>query len=263
MNKLLFGILFASYMNHGFAASFDCTKATTAVEKAICSDKRLGRLDEVLAQNYRAMSAANIGSGALNNLRSSQRSWLAIRNQCADANCIGKRYEERIDAVCSEFPVLNGVFPSCTSAAEVEQEFKDQPAQAAQKAAPVQAKPVASGNDQKIKALGLPTNFLNSTLYINYLGQWQPLMPCSQFVAQLLDNKKVSSVESLSRSGFPGIAIKVPGRPAVGFLFRVEGKDAYLHAFDMSGKTSILSSPSDQSSAAIAMRIFASGDVIP
>lgn len=242
----------------GQAASFDCAKAGTAVEKAICADKRLGRLDEVLAQNYRAMSAANIGSGALNNLKSSQRSWLAIRNQCADAICIGKRYEERIDAVCSDYPVLSGVFPSCTSAADVEQEFKGQ---AAQKAPAAQPKPAVSGNDQKIKALGLPANFLNSTLYINYLGQWQPLMPCSQFLSKLLDNKKVASVESLSRSGNPGIAIKVAGRPAVGFLFRMESKEAYLHAFEYSGNTTVLRDPADHSSAAVAMQVFASGDV--
>lgn len=264
MNKIFFGILLAAYMANAFAASFDCAKAATAVEKAICADNRLGRLDEVLAQNYRAMSAANIGSGALANLRSTQRSWIATRNQCADASCIGKRYRERIDVICSDYPVLGGVFPSCMSAADVDDEFKTQSAPpAAQKAPAAQPKPTVSGNSEKIKALGLPANFLNSTLYINYLGQWQPLMPCSEFLSKLLDNKKISGVEGLSRGGIPGIAIKVPGRPAVGFLFRVEGKDAYLHAFDFNGNTSVLSSPSDQSSASVAMRIFASGDVLP
>ena len=245
----------------GQAASFDCAKAGTAVEKAICADKRLGRLDEVLAQNYRAMSAANIGGGALSNLRSTQRSWLAIRNQCADVNCIGKRYQERIDAVC-EYPVLSGVFPSCTSSAEVEAEFKTQSAPpSAQKAPAAQPAPAVSSNAQKIKALGLPANFLDSTLYINYLGQWQPLMPCSQFLSKLLDNKKVASIESLSRSGNPGIAIKVAGRPAVGFLFRMESKEAYLHAFEYSGNTTVLRDPADHSSAAVAMQVFASGDI--
>ncbi len=245
----------------GHAASFDCAKAGTTVEKAICADKRLGRLDEVLAQNYRAMSAANIGAGALNNLRSSQRSWLATRNQCADASCIGKQYQERIDAVCSDYPVLSGAFPSCTSAAEVDAEFKTSAAPATRQTTAVQSKPVAPNSDQKIKSVGLPANLLNSTLYINYLGQWQPLMPCSQFLSQLLESKKISGVESLSRNGNPGIAIKVPGRPAVGFLFRVEGKEAYLHAFDFSGKTSVLSTPADHSQAAVALQVFASGDV--
>lgn len=107
-------------MTHGFAASFDCAKATTLVEKAICTDKALNRLDEVLSENFKRMSAAKIGEGALANLRSSQRSWLAVRNQCADVNCIGKRYRERIDVICSDYPVLSGAFPSCTSAADAD-----------------------------------------------------------------------------------------------------------------------------------------------
>ena len=43
------------------SASFDCTKASTFVEKAICSDPKLSRQDEVLGENYKYMSASNIG----------------------------------------------------------------------------------------------------------------------------------------------------------------------------------------------------------
>jgi uncharacterized protein len=38
-----------------FAASFDCSRARTQVEKLICADALLGRLDDTLALNYRAM----------------------------------------------------------------------------------------------------------------------------------------------------------------------------------------------------------------
>lgn len=261
--KLLFLFLFSLTAEIGVAASFDCAKAGTVVEKAICSDKLLNRLDEVLSDNYKQAAAANIGASIKADLRSSQRSWLLTRNKCSDANCIASSYKERIDAICSDYTtVLSGVAPMCTGSTDVEAEFKTQSAPpAAQKAPAAQPKPVASGNDQKIKALGLPANFLNSTLYINYLGQWTPLMPCTQFLSQLFDNKKISGVESLSRNGNPGIAIKVPGRPAVGFLFRMEGKDGYLHAFDFSGKTSVLSTPADHSQSAVALQVFASGEV--
>lgn len=36
-----------------FAASFDCTKAKSPVEKAICSDAELGKLDEDLSKVYK------------------------------------------------------------------------------------------------------------------------------------------------------------------------------------------------------------------
>ncbi len=36
-----------------FAASFDCDKATTPTEKAICADSQLSALDEQLLQSYK------------------------------------------------------------------------------------------------------------------------------------------------------------------------------------------------------------------
>jgi uncharacterized protein len=43
-------LLFASWAH---AAGFDCTKASTLVEKAICSDSELSKLDDLLMISYK------------------------------------------------------------------------------------------------------------------------------------------------------------------------------------------------------------------
>jgi uncharacterized protein len=46
------------------AASFDCAKASSFVEKAICSDKQLSSMDDQLARLYKAARATG-GNAAL------------------------------------------------------------------------------------------------------------------------------------------------------------------------------------------------------
>ena len=96
------------------AASFDCAKAASFVEKAICSNATLSRLDDALSENYSSMRAANIGDGARKHLQASQKKWLAERNRCADEKCVASAYRKRIDEIC-EYPVVSGVHPGCIS----------------------------------------------------------------------------------------------------------------------------------------------------
>ena len=97
------------------AASFDCSKAATAVEKLICSTPRLSALDDLMTTDYAHISASNIGDGARTQLKNSQRAWLKTRNGCLDAACIETRYMTRMDQLCGAYPVLSGAFPSCVS----------------------------------------------------------------------------------------------------------------------------------------------------
>ena len=94
------------------ATSFDCKKAATFAERTVCADTLLGSLDDALAQNYRHMRAANIGSGALKDLQATQKSWLSVRDQCKDKQCLIDAYRKRIDQVC-DYPVLSGMHPIC------------------------------------------------------------------------------------------------------------------------------------------------------
>ena len=75
------------------AASFDCGKATSEVEKIICGDDELSRLDESLNKAYlQALEWKDIK----NRIVKSQRQWLKVRNACKDAECLKNAYEVRI-----------------------------------------------------------------------------------------------------------------------------------------------------------------------
>jgi uncharacterized protein len=77
------------------AASFDCVKAATAVERAICANAELSALDDVAAQYYRAARSTLPGAQAC--LLADQRNWLAqVRNRCADDHCLKSAYLDRL-----------------------------------------------------------------------------------------------------------------------------------------------------------------------
>ncbi len=76
------------------AASFDCAKAGSAVEKMICADADLATLDATLgAQFKQALAAAGNGDA----LKARQRGWLTrVRNACATPACLATAYRQRI-----------------------------------------------------------------------------------------------------------------------------------------------------------------------
>ncbi len=60
------------------AASFDCAKATTLVEKAICADPQLSDRDDALMAAYQH---ALVEASDANRIKAEQRSWLkSVRN---------------------------------------------------------------------------------------------------------------------------------------------------------------------------------------
>ncbi len=64
-----------------FQPSFDCTRASTVVEHAICNDPQLAALDGRLSTAYLAAREGMTGSQRTE-LRDVQRAWLAERNAC-------------------------------------------------------------------------------------------------------------------------------------------------------------------------------------
>jgi uncharacterized protein len=76
------------------AASFDCGKAASEVEKLICGNEELSRLDESLNKAYlKALERPDIRKQMIE----SQRQWLKNeRNACKNAECLKKAYETRI-----------------------------------------------------------------------------------------------------------------------------------------------------------------------
>ena len=80
------------------AASFDCAKAGTKVEKLICADAELSKLDEELNAVYKA--ALQDGKQA-DTTKQAQKQWMKERNGCVDAACVRRAYEARLKAISS------------------------------------------------------------------------------------------------------------------------------------------------------------------
>ena len=78
------------------AASYDCTRASTAAEIAVCDNPSLNRMDEDLAVTYRSL-LDRLPPRQAAHLRDDQRSWLVARDSCgADVRCLRARYQERM-----------------------------------------------------------------------------------------------------------------------------------------------------------------------
>ena len=91
-------------------ASFDCAKAASAPEKAICGDRELAALDNSVARSYKAFrkEAASLGNNDLENkLQSQQKAWLSQRNSCnGDVQCLKKSMNDRLETLAHS---LDGV----------------------------------------------------------------------------------------------------------------------------------------------------------
>lgn len=81
------------------AASFDCAKAQTQVEKLICSDAELSRLDEELTATYAVALKMDDKAASI---RQAQQQWLKRRNDCSDRNCLIHTYVMRIASFSAE-----------------------------------------------------------------------------------------------------------------------------------------------------------------
>lgn len=114
---LLFGFLVLPLFAQ--AASFDCGKAGTKVEKLICADTGLSGLDDRMAKNYADVLKTYPVPDALK-LR--QKQWLTRRNACEQdevdesiTKCLKESYVQRLqeidglaraDLPCQELPII-------------------------------------------------------------------------------------------------------------------------------------------------------------
>lgn len=88
-----FAIFFAA--TTCWSASFDCSTASTSVEKAICGNPEISSLDEKMARAYRQV----LSSGTDAQLsKQTQRDWLKlVRNVCTSEECLRSAYVARIE----------------------------------------------------------------------------------------------------------------------------------------------------------------------
>lgn len=83
------------------APSFDCKKAASTVEKAVCADTALARQDRQVAEAYARRRENESDQKARAGLLEAQRAWLAMRDQTCggDAACLSKAYRQRLVAL--------------------------------------------------------------------------------------------------------------------------------------------------------------------
>ncbi|MGF6769477.1 uncharacterized protein P3T18_001947 [Paraburkholderia sp. GAS199] len=79
------------------AASFDCSKASSKIEKLICSSPQTADADRRLASVYRTAASKSADQSAL---KQQQRDWLTKeRNACGDTTCLVTVTEARIQVL--------------------------------------------------------------------------------------------------------------------------------------------------------------------
>jgi uncharacterized protein len=89
--RLFLLTVFAALGHAAQAASFDCAKASTLIENAICASPDLSRKDEALGRLYQSALKQNPA------VRTEQVNWLRERNRCIDERCLNNAYDRRID----------------------------------------------------------------------------------------------------------------------------------------------------------------------
>ena len=99
MRWLVAAALLASAATSG-AAGFDCGKARTEDERAVCASTELSRLDDEMTAAYRKLwdSAIKYEEPKVQAaFRANQKDWIGLRSRCGDAaNCLRDAYRDRI-----------------------------------------------------------------------------------------------------------------------------------------------------------------------
>ncbi|WP_201588770.1 lysozyme inhibitor LprI family protein [Psychrobacter fozii] len=84
------------------AASFDCNKAASWVEKTVCESPELSKLDDAMAKKYKSNLATSSdyedSKAFKDRLIANQRTWLNFqRDTCKSEECLLREYKEYIE----------------------------------------------------------------------------------------------------------------------------------------------------------------------
>lgn len=92
-------IINALFLHTAYSASFDCNRANGFVEKTICADKELSKLDSLLDSSYqKAIDEADQPSQVKDN----QRTWIKkTREACKSVDCLKQTYKQRIEELAT------------------------------------------------------------------------------------------------------------------------------------------------------------------
>ena len=120
MKYLVLGLLLFALTCGAQAASFDCKKAQSKIEKAICDNPKISKLDEELAGNYQA-AKSKLSADAQKILVTGQRSWVKFLSASCftgfqakpaskedAAQCLDTEYKDRVTDLKSTGSVIGG-----------------------------------------------------------------------------------------------------------------------------------------------------------
>ncbi|EHR0944189.1 hypothetical protein KS890_004731 [Escherichia coli] len=216
-----------------YAASFVCNTVASGVEKMICSDHKLSRLDDFLSQNYKIAMGPDMPEEEKSKIRKSQIDWLNKRNTCTDAQCIERMYSKQMDYLWNEcFDHLPGKIEYVKYSEAIDKIKRDLDSQEYNK---THKKPeevireLSNKNANKVQQLGFNNKQLESNLYLDGFGsyfEYHTLRECLSLIYQLPD---LTSLEMINYKGYAGFKIKTTGRPSSGFIFREENGEIYLN----------------------------------
>jgi uncharacterized protein len=93
------------------AASFDCAKARSPDERAVCASRALSEMDVEMAVRYETL-AGLVAMGTRGDMGDEQKTFLSQRHQCgANRDCLTALYQARIVRLKSEYQGLKSRGP--------------------------------------------------------------------------------------------------------------------------------------------------------
>lgn len=100
LNKAIFLLLVCV---NSYSASFDCSKASTEIDKTICENDWIGSLDEELSLFYTKLRES-LSKEESSILLSEQREWIRERNKSCETaynkkSCLSDRYRKRVNTL--------------------------------------------------------------------------------------------------------------------------------------------------------------------
>ncbi|MDU7128324.1 MAG: hypothetical protein E6308_16495 [Escherichia coli] len=232
INKKSLFILSMMACSTSYAASFDCNTVTSGVEKMICSDHKLSRLDDYLSQNYKIAMGPDMPEEEKYKIRKSQIDWLNKRNTCTDTQCIERMYSKQMDYLWNEcFDHLSGKieyikFSEATD--KIKRDLASQEYNKTHKTPDEVIRELTTKNIKKVQKLGFNNKQIESTLFLDGFGsyfEYHTLKECLSLIFELPD---LTLLEKIDYKGYAGFRIKTSGRPYSGFIFREEEGEIYL-----------------------------------
>jgi len=91
--RLLSLAVLSLFVSSAYAVSFNCQKAKTFIEKAICTNPELSELDDELGSLYQLAVTDNKNPAVF---KKQQLGWLKQRDTCQTVDCVKKSYKQRI-----------------------------------------------------------------------------------------------------------------------------------------------------------------------